>query len=491
VTSIMKRNGILPHLALASFLTTGFLVVWALVSLWAVEIGEHVVRPAAAVERLVFLPDGTARVARTEGRHQGLQYRDLDGNPAAAPENEAMLLTGSPLPASLPARPLGDIAWDGRIRSFSDGGTPAVYWYFVADGRPDGTGYFVGYHSRSKACVGYLGLAGWQSELPPVGQRIPFMGAASGDEARIYCTQSPYNPTFHPTQRFSGKSPRGCASNWDVYVLGRDSKFYHADLQNRTLEVALDTPGLRSAALTRGLVDLVHGTPTQLAARTDDAVLVLDERGGVQKRFPIPEALHDREIHFAQATSGEAVMYAHGPEDELAEQVEYWVYWVNAAGVCREANVRLAWAGENQSLRTLGGVEVPAPLAAAGLVAGVRTKLLLGRGLAATYPQALGRAFTEFAPALLIAQLVAAALAWACYRRQVRFGASRGERVIWPLFVLVLGLPGWIGYRYGRSWPVLQACSACATEVPQDRDNCVQCTVEFPRPVLRGTEVFA
>jgi hypothetical protein len=57
--------------------------------------------------------------------------------------------------------------------------------------------------------------------------------------------------------------------------------------------------------------------------------------------------------------------------------------------------------------------------------------------------------------------------------------------------VLLLGLPGWIGYRFGRKWPVLEACSECGHTVPRDRENCVCCTNNFPRPALKGTEVFA
>ena len=89
-----------------------------------------------------------------------------------------------------------------------------------------------------------------------------------------------------------------------------------------------------------------------------------------------------------------------------------------------------------RSLQTLGGLVAPAPLILGGIVAAVRPPELLESGLAATYPEALGRALTEFWAALVIAQAVAFALAVLCYRRQVRYGAGRAERVVWPLFVL-------------------------------------------------------
>jgi hypothetical protein len=120
-----------------------------------------------------------------------------------------------------------------------------------------------------------------------------------------------------------------------------------------------------------------------------------------------------------------------------------------------------------------------------------RAPELLEEGLAATYPEAVSRSFREFWLPLVMAQLVAVGLAVLCYRRQVRYGASRAERIVWPLFVLVLGLPGWMGYRFGRSWPVLEACSSCGVSVPQDRESCVRCRADSPRPALKGTEVFA
>jgi hypothetical protein len=142
-------------------------------------------------------------------------------------------------------------------------------------------------------------------------------------------------------------------------------------------------------------------------------------------------------------------------------------------------------------MQSLGGVVVPAPVVLLGLVARERPAKLLELGLATTYGEALDRALLEFWPALLTAQLIALGFAALCYRRQVRYGANPGERVVWPLFVLLLGLPGWVGYRFGRSWPVLESCPACSNDVPQDRESCLRCEAEFPRPALKGTEVFA
>src|SRR5262249_7710843 len=138
------------------------------------------------------------------------------------------------------------------------------------------------------------------------------------------------------------------------------------------------------------------------------------------------------------------------------------------------------------------GVEVvPSPLVVAGVVGVVRGRDLVDQGLEANYPAALVRALGEFVPALGIAQLVALALAVLCFRRQVAYGGVGWGRVVWPLLGLVLGLPGWVGYRLGRSWPVREECPACGARVARDRGECGRCEAEFPPAARKGTEVFA
>jgi hypothetical protein len=234
----------------------------------------------------------------------------------------------------------------------------------------------------------------------------------------------------------------------------------------------------------------VRGTPHDLAARTGDAVLVLDERGGLLKRWPIPESFRGRDYQFAETSGGEAMLCWRGPYDSLVPEVEYRIAWVSADRRCREASVTLPNARATTP-PALVGLAFPSPLALGGYLASQRTGELLNEGLATTYPEALARALTEFRAALALALLVGCGLAVLCYRRQARYGAAGAERVLWPLFVLALGLPGWVGYRFGRSWPALEACPGCAAQVPRDRAGCARCEAEFPTPPLKGTEVFA
>jgi hypothetical protein len=167
------------------------------------------------------------------------------------------------------------------------------------------------------------------------------------------------------------------------------------------------------------------------------------------------------------------------------------IYQIDAAGQLVGHEAVDLQKESSKYLRGLMGVLLPAPLAADGFVAGYRPWRQLDDGLVANYRLGLARALADYWPSLLLAHLLAAALAIGAYRRQVRYGAAGRARLAWSLFVFFFGLPGWIGYIYLRSWPVLARCPDCAAVVPQDRTDCARCHVDFPLPALKGTEVFA
>jgi hypothetical protein len=487
----MKRTTLLQPLVLGTILAGGFMMAWAVIGLWTVEIGAACLSDGCGSEQLVFLADGTPLIAYLTEPQEGRQYRDPDGNPVVPPDREQNTwAVTTPLPTSLPLTAgKGDIAWEQRLRSFADGGNPAVYWYFVTDGRPDGTGYFVGYDSQGKSRVGYIGTAGFRDDLPPAGELFPFGGAISGPRSRVISTQKDGLPTNHPDRHIGGKAPPGSASAWDVYVLGRDGKLYHADLHERKVHVLLDRPDLRSLALAAGFTDPVRGTPYRLVVRTDEAVLILDELGDGLACYPIPEELREASFRFGETAAGEAIFERSVPAGDPA--VEHRIWWVTPDGLSRQARVTLAAGAGLGLVMVCVGVVAPSPLGLLGVIGWIRAGNLLETEQAATFPEALAQTVVQFWPALAAVQILAAALALLCRRQLVRYQASRAERVAWPLFVLILGLPGWIAFRFGRSWPVLEACPACETTVPRDRECCASCESEFPRPALRGTEVFA
>lgn len=483
----MKTKGLVHSLFLAFFLALGFASVWVVAGIWAMEVGASVERANRDVEVLLFRADGTPVVMSRVGRHT--EYRDLHGNAIELPEDYHSVLH----PVALPVKqPIGaeELSWDARIRSFADGRTPAGFWYFISDGKRDGTGYLVGYDSESRARLGYLGTAGLRQTPPPAEERIPFAGAASGVNRRVYCTQQDHSSTEHPVQRNSNRAPRGSASPWDVYILGSNGKLYHADLKSRTVSVAFAEDKVLSATLAAGLPHPVHGSPYQPVVRTEDAAFVLDQRGQTLRRFTIPESLRGGEIRFAETEGGGAVLYWSSPEDFLASWVSYRICSVDTSGRVSQVEATLPYPGIAK-FKSLVAFVLPSPAGLIGTVALWRTQVLLADDQEATHLAALIRSLIEFAPAIALVALFSMCLALLCYRRQARYGAGRAECIIWPLFVLLLGLPGWIGYRFGRRWPVLEKCEECGRVVPRDRLACARCEVKFSRPALKGIEVFA
>ena len=79
-----------------------------------------------------------------------------------------------------------------RVVAFSDQHEPPNYWYFVHDGYPEGKGYFVGFDSKSRQCMGYIGLHGSCSRLPPMEEWFPMETAQIQGDAAFNSSNSMY-----------------------------------------------------------------------------------------------------------------------------------------------------------------------------------------------------------------------------------------------------------------------------------------------------------
>ena len=85
---------------------------------------------------------------------------------------------------------------------------------------------------------------------------------------------------------------------------------------------------------------------------------------------------------------------------------------------------------------------------------------------------------------------LSALFAAATWRRSRAFALPRSERVAWVIFVLLAGLPGYVGYRLHRRWPLRQDCPHCNTRVPWDREVCAACGKSFPSAPVKGIEIL-
>jgi hypothetical protein len=97
----------------------------------------------------------------------------------------------------------------------------------------------------------------------------------------------------------------------------------------------------------------------------------------------------------------------------------------------------------------------------------------------------------EAAPMLVGLLAVSFALAGVGFIQMSRWGVESSERAAWTLFIAATGLPGYVGWRWHRRWPVMEACPQCSQATPRDRDVCIHCRTECPEPAPTGGEIFA
>lgn len=471
------------RLLLAATLAGGFAAVWGVAGLWAAQLAESDDGPT-----LRILGDGTAVVSRGKTASGVDRYEDLDGNTYVMPDGAARdAISTSYWPA--PSTPSAGrvVPWNQRIRPCSDGQSPATFWYFMTDGKPDGLGWFVGYDSHSNRRAGYIGRSGFCESQPPPDDcfRVP-----TGDHTCVTSLQPDRGSPYHPDERSPTPRTLGGLGVWETFVRTTGGTVYRVDLRTHAVGEFYRNANLRQVALVSE--DLHEGQNARIlpAVRLADAIVLLELDGSEYKRYPISPSLRDRNFSFCQTVQGDVILLWSNRGDVLGTAVDHHICWSFANGGCKERSITLTCPPDLGPL-PLQGVLVPCPALACVLPAISRPEALLEAGTATSYPDAVLRAVVEYWPAIAVAQLIAVALAILCYRRLRLYGQSTADCVRWSVFVLLLGLPGWVGFRFGRAWPPLTACAGCAAAVPYDRDGCARCAADFPRPQLLGTEVFA
>jgi hypothetical protein len=314
-------------------------------------------------------------------------------------------------------------------------------------------------------------------------QRVHVSGAFRGVYALAHAVQDVRGPSAPLAARIAVPPPAG---PWLVYLQGDDDTIYQVDLGQRTVRVALAGQSIRSSAL------LVRPTGQRLlVVRTADSVLVLDHDNRVVRQTRLPEELRERtSFLWFELPGGEALTCRFHSTGWRAKTTPCDLAWYDADGrVLRREETTLEHPNR-PSLRWVLGAAVPAPLVLDAVVVILPLTPLAGWA-SDSYPGAVALTAEECWPSLAMVHLLAVLLAGLCYRRQVRYQVGGTGRWLWPTFVLLLGWPGWLAYRYGRAWPVLERCPACGAARPIDREDCGACQTEAAPPALKGTEVFA
>ncbi len=483
-------KSIVQPLLVASLLAIGLGVVWISALAWTAGFVAQSLAVRGTYQQLWIRADGTPLIATYGGLLPGeYSLRTLDGReiPAA---REIDRIGGPSFPWLAEEDPSwDDLSWSSRIMAYNDGNRPPAYWYLVHDGRMQGRCYFVGFDSASKRRLGYIGAAGFRPDQPPPQDCFPVDGRLVQGRT-VTLNRGWYNTASEPVY----------GNEVEKVTMVSANRMLEVDLRTRTVRTLLELEGgplmgIGELSRNRKAADGVVILSPYLVTRTADRIVLLDAKTRAQQSYPMPPETrgHGLDFYRLQADGSAIVDVALALRWRLGEE-PHALFWLDAAGkVTRRRAVVL-----ERSRTVLDDPRVgvwmlvaclPAPLALTIVDPMAAADTMGGNGGNPTAFQAWRRGLTVAWPALLAGALLGVAAAWRCYRRQVRYVQPR--TAAWVVFVFLLGIPGYWGYRWHRRWPVLSPCPHCGAIAPRDREHCAYCGREFPPPPARQIEVFA
>ena len=489
-----RRSALSRRILAAATLAIGFGVLWAVLTFWLGNSFLQSRTGKAHREMLVVTADGTPLIQDYPlDNLSRITYRELDGrahDPVERGEQvPAAYLYGEREPgARLRAN------WPGRIGVFMDERDPNAVWYFVHDGLPQGSGHFVGYERISNRLIGYLGLSGLgeqpirpEDRIPLRGGMAPVQSAWSSAPLSIYSGNAAYMPR---------------PDRWDVpprlVHVPSGNRLRVFDLAARTAATVFDAPAPIDSVAVPTLSAYGGGKFTgerPILVRAGRKVYRLDHKYQLVNTFDIPVDLgRHAALAWYEAEGGRAIVQWDRAMDRdgaiFDNQSRPTVYRIAGDGSVQSSQDLVLDNGVgNQggpAQLTLMAVALPAPAA-----------LLVGEMLMAAanpfqdYARALSILLKLTWPGLAAALALSIILAASTWRRGGAFGFDGRDRTAWATFVLLLGLPAYVGFLLHRRWPAREACPHCHARSARDRAACMDCGTPFPAPAPIGTEIFA
>lgn len=496
------RNIQIHGLAIACILAVGFSVVWFFV---ASMIGDHISNewlPHDNFESLEFACDGTPVVNEHSVDEQGKGiYRGLDGRRVRFPrsfnayqgsddlQQAPMAFLASQFQPTTDFRELG---WNQRLIRLSAPNDCPMNWFFIHDGKLEGHGYLVGYDRKTDQKIGYIGRNGANDERPALKDQFPI------DGRRIDGAFGPFLARGYNVEDVEGLNTleigpsavmRGIFLPYAVFLFADDG-LVQINVKERTATYIRKDAGIIAAttAFTNATTHLPEIAGGRFSGNLDQSILLrmsdridtLDMSGKQRQTWLLPKELRDCGIEWLQLSSDRALIRLcryMDTEHNLGIKRDNELYWIDPAGkIVRHEKVDLkddphkTGVGEN----IIMSMVVPCPAA---------IQLLF-------WLDSTSRADIDAYYLLLgVCGFYGVVFAILCWRRHRKFGQP--WTATWMLFVVLFGLPGYVGYRFHRRWPARLPCPHCGRRAPRDRMMCFHCGRDFPVPSAKGTEIFA
>jgi hypothetical protein len=482
-----SRRPLVFSLALSTTLAVGAGMAWMTAAGWVGAIARQVFGARDSHEQLVFSADGQPLIQTRNYSSNTTVMRTVDGQPVEDLDKldvqygSGWLMT--PESKYLRRARLGNASWQSRVIGYTEPGGAPNFWYLVTDDANPVHGYFEGFDAKTRTKIGYLGLAGFRAEEPPLDERfeIDLKAMATRGFLAGQWGQSGQMP-------YSYGMVSGQSSMVFMVCMG---KLYRVDLRRRdAVQIATDQPVLSIANVSQPVRvpdqrELI--SKRRIVARLADRLLLLDEDGATFRSMPLPDGTRDRALEVFLTLGDETILIVLA--DIRHEMTD--IDWLNPAGeVARRKSVRIAGGYWEYGEEPIWQVAIgpPSPLVLAWAVFNAPRRAV-EFGKFDDYATALTHTLRVGWPWLAGVLALSALLAAFAFRRQSRLGQSHPG--IWALLVFLLGPAGMIGYLVHRDWPATARCAKCGATVPRDRMQCAACAAEFALPAPRGVEIFA
>ncbi|WP_165219895.1 transposase [Aquisphaera insulae] len=489
-------------LLLAGTIALGFATLWLVLLAWigatVLESRRDGIRPP--VERAAVAADGTPLIElySYDDRDQAkVTYREADGRERVI-QDRRDLLGPITLGGELDGEATGmQAGWPARIRPFEDENAPERAWYFVHDGKADGSGEFILHDRRNRREIGRLGLAGFRDGPLPPAERIPVLG----EVALNYSFWSSAPLSIHSQGPSSLRPTASDIPPHLVFVPSGDT-LRVADLAARTTKAIFQAPEtIASVGVPTLWSYFQYGKESTasrpILVRAGSTVYRLDRGGKVAGTFQIPADIDRRSgLSWYELDDGRALVEYADPSDlgvdspAPTQRVTYFRVDPDGKITGKEQltiRTQSGWGRNRRAEAAYTAAVIPAPALLLAVYMFLATRADPRRSLSADLWALLSANWA--APVVVLA--LAAILALAAWRWSRGFGLSPRERAAWATFVLLLGIPGLVGFLLHRRWPARVSCPACGERSSCDHDACASCREPFPAPALKGTEIFA
>lgn len=481
------------HLMWAATLSLGFGTLWPVVIGW---LGSSTATRAGVAKQIVIQRDGTPLVQEYEDSdYSSPIYHDLEGKLVdVSPRDkfaDAVLMSTE----RRGHNPRPSLDWSTRLAQFAGPNQSKIIWYFVHDGKPEGSGVFEGFHLKSRTRIGFIGRAGFTTQQPSADQRIP----VSSD----LMSASSYSWTVQPTMVNRGNLVFASVNSdlrplESVVFVPSERRVLKVDLQERVVRQLFESPEpIRSISVARIPADSKEGDDGRLVLiGVAGKVYALTPEGKLMRTVTITAELdsdHGYSNWYELLGGNAEIVVSRESPDGRHTPTE--IYTVSADGTIESKREFILDSGVDPTNPKLEALLVssffpaPALLALGGLV--VVPLFEVSNGAKRTIAEAALRYAIDGWPAFAFVLVISLLLAAWGRRRAVAYALSDREKRAWTIYIVLLGVPGFAGYLLHRPWPAREKCPSCPAKPPRDRDACANCGTPFPEPALKGTEIFA